>query len=158
MTLHSLVGSHRCCICLHVTNEPNGQNFLIQKMEGFDWSCEQASETQCSENDWFLKGEMRKRKSWKRGECSEINDIWKQKEEEGCMVRKIIMEWGKEGGKKEGGMKLWKGQFLLDCYHGPSHVWKGTWWRALCLVSCTGGVYLYARLHGVTLPSAAKIS
>jgi len=22
-------------------------------MEGFDWSCEQASETHCSENDWF---------------------------------------------------------------------------------------------------------
>jgi hypothetical protein len=44
-------------------------------MEGFDWSCEQASETPCSENDFFLKGEMKKCKRWKRGECSERNDI-----------------------------------------------------------------------------------
>ena len=114
-------------------------------MEGFDWSCEQASETHRSENDWYLRGEVKKCKRRKRGECSERNDISKQKEEEGCMVRKIMKDWGVErrklkGGKKEGGMNLWKGQFLLGSYHGHGHghVWKWTWWRALCLVSCAG--------------------
>jgi len=61
---------------------------------------------------------MKKCKRQKRGECSERNDIWKQNKEEGCMVRKIKKNWGQErkklkgGGKKEGGMKLWKGQLL----------------------------------------------
>jgi len=111
----------------------------------------------------ILKGEMKKCKRQKRDECSERNNIWKQKEEEGCMVRKTKKDWEEKwrklnGGKKEGGMKLWKGQLLLGSYRGHGHVWKGTCWHALCLASCAGGVYLHARLHGVTLPSATQIS